>query len=394
MVNRSISESGKRKICVVTGTRAEYGLLRYLMEEIDQSANLELQVIATGMHLSPEFGLTYRAIENDGFKIDRKVEMLLSSDSAVGIAKATGLGMIGFADALDQLRPDILVVLGDRFEILAAVTAALFAKIPVAHLHGGETTEGAYDEGIRHAITKMSHLHFVAAEDYRRRVLQLGENPENVHVVGGLGVDAIQRTALLTKPELAKTISLGERNLLVTYHPETLGESTSQVQMQMFLEALRQLDDDIHFLFTYPNADSDGRAIINMIDEFILEYPDRASAHQTLGQLRYWSAMKIADAVIGNSSSGLLEAPTLYTPTVDIGNRQRGRLRPKSVVHTDCNTQDIREAIQKAISEAFRETVLTSANPLGSGGATRKIVDCLAKQELKTELLQKRFYSI
>lgn len=393
MVDRSISEAGKRKVCVVTGTRAEYGLLRYLMEEIDQSANLELQVIATGMHLSPEFGLTYRVIEKDGFKIDRKVEMLLSSDSAVGIAKATGLGMIGFADALEQLRPDILVVLGDRFEILAAVTAALFAKIPVAHLHGGETTEGSFDEGVRHAITKMSHFHFVAAEEYRNRVVQLGEDPSRVFEVGGFGVDGILRTPLLMRPELEQDLDfkLGERNLLITFHPVTLESATAETQFDALLSALSSFDDNVHFIFTLPNADTDGRCLISKINEFVKNNSQRAHSFASLGQVRYWSLLRLADAVVGNSSSGLLEAPTLRTPTVDIGDRQAGRLRSDSIIHCDPNEFAIREAIQQALTSDVQSRCQTVVSPYGLGGASGKTVKQLEIADLTPELIKKKF---
>ena len=254
-------QTSTRKICVITGTRADYGLLRWVMQGIKDDADLTLQIIATGMHLSPEFGLTYREIEQDGFSIDRKVEMLTSSDTAAGIAKSMGLGLIGFADALNDLKPDLIVVLGDRFEIFAAVSAALVARIPAAHLHGGETTEGAFDESLRHSITKMSHLHFVAAEDYRQRVIQLGEQPERVFLVGGLGVDNIKRMTLLDRQELEASLGLelAQKNLLVTFHPVTLETATATDQMAELLLALAELKDT-QLIFTMPNADTDGRA--------------------------------------------------------------------------------------------------------------------------------------
>lgn len=279
-----------RKICVVTGTRAEYGLLAWIMHLIRDDTELELQIIATGMHLSPEFGLTYRQIEEDGFRVDRKVEMLVSSDTPVGIAKSMGLGMIGMADALNDLRPDLLVILGDRFEIFTAVAAALVARIPVAHLHGGEKTEGAFDEALRHAITKMSHLHFVAAEEYRGRVIQLGEAPERVHLVGGLGLDNICRLKLLDRTTLEQTLDcrLGEKSLLITFHPATLENGTAADQMAELLAALEPLRDT-RLLFTLPNADTAGRELIQMVHGFV-------AAHDTPAPTLPWANCAIYPA--------------------------------------------------------------------------------------------------
>lgn len=287
-----------RRICVITGTRAEFGLMRWLMQGIKDDPQLTLQVVATGMHLSPEFGLTYREIEQSGFNIDRKVEMLTSSDTPTGIAKSMGLGMIGFADALGELQPDLIVVLGDRFEIMAAVAAALVARIPVAHLHGGETTEGAFDEAIRHSITKMSHLHFVAAEDYRRRVIQLGEHPDRVFLVGGLGSDAITRMTLLDRPALEESLGFkfGPRNLLVTFHPVTLEDQSSEHQMGELLQVLGELQDT-HLIFTMPNADTGSRRLAEMVDDFVAVHPN-ARAYVSLGQLRYLSCIQYVDGVV------------------------------------------------------------------------------------------------
>lgn len=291
-----------RKICVVTGTRAEFGLLRWLMQEIQHEPELELQVLATGMHLSPEFGLTYREIEQAGFVINAKVEMLLSADTATAVTKSMGVGLISYADAFERLAPDLLVVLGDRFEIFAAVAAAMIAGIPVAHLHGGETTEGAFDEAIRHSITKMSHLHFVAAEEYRRRVIQLGEQPERVFLVGGLGIDAIKRIKLLDKEALEQSLGFkfGPRNLLITFHPVTLeGQNSSGQQMAELLTALDDLGDT-HLLFTMPNADTGGRELAAMVNEFATSR-ENVSVYTSLGQLRYLSCMKYMDAEIGRA---------------------------------------------------------------------------------------------
>lgn len=382
-----------RKICVVTGTRAEYGLLRWLMEEIKAAPGLHLQVIATGMHLSPEFGLTYREIEADGFTIDRKVEMLTSSDTPVGIAKSMGLGMIGFADALADLAPDILVVLGDRFEIFAVVSAALVARIPVAHLHGGEATEGLIDEAIRHSITKMAHLHFVAAEDYRRRVIQLGEEPDRVFLVGGLGVDAIDRLPRISRSELESSLNftLYPRNLLVSFHPVTLETETAGKQMKELLEALDGLSET-GLLFTLPNADTDGRILVDMILQFVSAHPN-ARAYPSLGQQRYFSCMTYFDGLVGNSSSGLLEAPSFKIGTIDIGDRQRGRVRAASVIHCNPTRDAIQTALKHLNSPEFKEILSTTKNPYGNGGASKKIASILEKAPI-TGLLKKRFFEL
>jgi GDP/UDP-N,N'-diacetylbacillosamine 2-epimerase (hydrolysing) len=382
-----------RKICVVTGTRAEFGLLRWLMQEIEASEALTLQVIATGMHLSPEFGLTYREIEQAGFHIDAKVEMLVSADTASAVTKSMGLGLIGYADAYARLAPDLIVVLGDRFEIFAAAAAAMIAGIPLAHLHGGETTEGAFDEAIRHSITKMSHLHFVAAQDYRDRVIQLGEQPERVYLVGGLGIDAIKRTTLMTRQALEASLdfSFGPRNLLVTFHPVTLESQSSVHQMRELLTALDALQDT-HLIFTMPNADTGGRELAAMVDAFVATHPN-ASSYSSLGQLRYLSCMHFVDGVVGNSSSGLLEAPSLGIGTIDIGDRQRGRLRAASVIYCEPEKIQITNALQKLYSPEFRSSLKNVVNPYGTGGASKKIVEVLSDHPLD-RLVKKKFHDI
>lgn len=381
-----------RKICVITGSRAEYGLLRWVMEGIKRKPELTLQVAVTGMHLAPEFGLTYRDIEADGFRIDRRVEMLVSSDTSSGVAKSMGLGIIGFADAFDELRPDLVVVLGDRFEIFAAVTAAMTARIPIAHLHGGESSEGAIDEAIRHSITKMSHLHFVAAEEYRRRVVQLGEEPDHVFLVGALGVDNILKLPLLDRAKLEAELGcrLGEKSLLVTFHPATLDKQAAQEQMAELLAALRSLKNTT-LIFTMPNADQESRALFRMIEEFVAGN-SHARAFTSLGQLRYLSCMKHVDAVIGNSSSGLIEAPSLWKATINIGDRQRGRLKAASVVDCVAERGAILEALQKIDSPEYRARLTGLTNPYGRGGASDRIVDVLASQPLEG-LLKKRFFA-
>lgn len=382
-----------RKICVVTGTRAEFGLLRWLMQEIEASEALTLQVVATGMHLSPEFGLTYREIEQAGFTIDTKVEMLLSADTSSAVTKSMGLGLIGYADAYTRLAPDLIVLLGDRFEIFAAAAAAMIAGIPIAHLHGGETTEGAFDEAIRHSITKMSHLHFVAAQDYRNRVIQLGEQPERVFLVGGLGIDAIKRTSLMTREELEASLDFrfGPRNLLITFHPVTHESQSSAHQIGELLKALGALQDT-HLVFTMPNADTGGRELAAMVDAFVATHPN-ARAYSSLGQLRYLSCMHVVDGVVGNSSSGLAEAPSMGIGTIDIGDRQRGRLRASSVIHCEPICEQITQALSTLYSPEFQANLTQVVNPYGTGGASQLIVEVLAKHPLD-KLVKKKFHDL
>ena len=382
-----------KKICVVTGSRAEYGLLRSVMEGIRQTPNLELNVIATGMHLSPEFGLTYQEIEKDGYLINRKVELLLSSDTPTGLAKSMGLGFIGFGEAFAQLQPDLMLVLGDRFEIFSAVGAAMVARIPVAHLHGGETSEGAFDEAIRHSITKMSHLHFVAAEEYRRRVIQLGEQPDRVFLVGGLGVDNIKRLPLLDRPALEASLGfeLGLKNLLITFHPVTLEAGTSKHQMAELLAALEVLKDT-KLIFTMPNADTEGRVLCNMVEQFVAGH-DNARAYTSLGQLRYLSCIKHVDGVVGNSSSGLTEVPSFRKGTINIGDRQRGRLKAESVIDCVPDRNSIVSALQRLYSPAFQAGLGAVVNPYGEGGASEKVVSILRDYPLGS-ILKKSFFDL
>ena len=380
-----------RKVCVVTGSRADYGLLRWVMQGIKEHPSMDLSILATGMHLSPEFGLTWKEIENDGFVIDARVEMLLSSDSPSGVAKSVGLGVMGFADALELVDPDLILVLGDRYEILAAVIAALLHRIPVAHLHGGEITRGAVDEQIRHAITKMSHLHFVATEEYRNRVIQLGEDPEKVFFVGGLGVDAIRNVAFLKKKELENDLGIHfwEKNLLVTFHPETLSDQDSESQLNELLAALGKLEN-VFLIFTMPNADEKGRKLSKIIREFVSSN-NNSVAITSMGQQRYLSCLKYVDGVIGNSSSGILEAPTMQVGTINIGNRQEGRVRAESVI--DCPAEEVMilKAIKHLFSEEFSERVRLARNPYGEGGASKTIVDVISTIPLDG-LVRKKFY--
>jgi GDP/UDP-N,N'-diacetylbacillosamine 2-epimerase (hydrolysing) len=381
-----------RKICVITGTRAEYGLLYYLMKEIENDPELELQIIVTGMHLSPEFGLTYKEIEKE-FTITKKIEMLLSSDTPVGISKSMGLAQISFAECFEELKPDLVVMLGDRYEIFSAASAAMIARIPIAHLHGGETTEGAFDESIRHSITKMAHLHFTAAEVYRDRVIQLGEHPDRVFNVGGMGIDAIKRITLLEKSELEKSINFtfGPKNLLVTFHPVTLESHTATEQFQALLNALDTLEDT-HIIFTKANSDTDGRIINTMIDTYV-SHNTKAVAFASMGQLRYLSALQFVDAVVGNSSSGLLEAPSFHIGTINIGDRQKGRLKASSIIDCDSTKKNILKGFEILYSDTFQKILKTVTNPYGEGGASKKITKVLKTVSL-LDILKKSFYDV
>lgn len=357
---------------------------------------LELQVIVTGMHLSPEFGLTYKMIEADGFKINEKIELVLSSDTHIGISKSIGLGVIGFAEAYERLKPDVIVVLGDRYEIMAAAQAALVARIPVAHLSGGEKTEGAIDDAIRHCITKMSHFHFVSAEEYRKRVIQLGEHPNSVFNFGDPGLDNIQRMKLLDKQSLEKEInfSLGDLCFLITYHPVTLGED-EQDPAQSIRELLQALDQfhTAQLIFTKPNSDAGGRKIIEALEEYSFIHKNRVALFTSMGQLRYLSALKHVDAVIGNSSSGIVEAPAFKKPTINIGDRQRGRLMADSVIHCKANREDIVNAIHIALSSPFQETLQNVKSLYGTGDTSRQIKDCLKYVQLNN-ITVKSFYDV
>ena len=382
-----------RKICVITGSRAEYGLLRWVMEGIRDSPEFELQIIVTGMHLSPKFGLTYHEIEKDGFHIDQKIEMLLSSDTPVGITKSMGLGTIGFADTLYDLNPDLILVLGDRYEIFAAASAAMIARIPIAHVHGGETTKGAFDEAIRHSITKMAHLHFVAAEEYRRRVIQLGEHPDLVFLVGGLGIDNINNLTLLDREGLEDSLDfkLGPKNLLVTFHPVTLEQDSASDQMGKLLSILEKLVD-VHLIFTMPNSDTYGHILFKMIEEFVVRHQN-SKAFTSLGQLRYLSCIKHVDGVVGNSSSGLSEVPSFKKGTINIGDRQRGRLKAESVIDCEPDKISINKAIRELYSPEFQEKLAKVKNPYGVGGASESIVNILKEISLDG-ILKKEFFNL
>lgn len=385
-----------RKICVITGTRAEYGLLYWVMKSIERQPELNLQLIVTGMHLSTEFGLTYKQIEKDGFVIDKKLEILLASDTPASISKSMGLGMIAFSEAFNELKPDIVLVLGDRFEIFSAVSAAMIARIPIAHCHGGEATEGLIDESIRHSITKMSHIHFCSTEDYKKRIIQLGESPKSVQNVGALGIENINKLTLLSKRDFEDSISFKldkEFSFLVTLHPVTLENSTASEQVSQLLKALDSIDN-CKIIFTKSNSDTDGRIINGMVDEYVLKNPEKSICFSSLGQLRYLSALHYVDCVIGNSSSGLIEVPSFKIATVNIGDRQRGRIMGASVIQCSPEHNEIIKAIKKAISKNFKNSVLlNSINPYGKGNSSDLIVNTLKNIKLNN-ILKKRFYDL
>ena len=383
------------KICVITATRAEYGLLNPLMKQLQFHERFKLQVLVTGAHLSPEFGLTYRGIEEDGFEIDKKVEMLLSSDTDTAITKSMGLGLIGFADAFTELRPDAIIILGDRYEMLSIASAASIFKIPIIHLHGGEITEGAYDDAFRHAITKLSQLHFTSTEEYKNRVIQMGEQPSWVFNVGAIGIDNILNKKLLSQKDLEVNLGIKFKkyNYQVTFHPETLGEIDVESQFKILLNAIERQSDGSFFVFTKSNADTDGRVINRMIDEFVSNNSTKAIAFKSLGSLRFLSLVKVCDAIIGNSSSGIIEAPSLQTQTINIGDRQKGRIQSDSVINTRVEVEAISQAILNTQQEKISMEIKEILNPYGQGHTTNKIMDVLEHINFK-KLRTKSFYTI
>lgn len=384
----------KRKVCVITGTRAEYGLLSGLMKEIDSDPDLQLEIIATCMHLSGEFGLTYKEIEEDGFRIDKKIEILLSSDSPIGISKSMGLACIGLCEAYSELEPDIVILLGDRFEVLCAASTACVARIPVAHIHGGEITQGAMDEAFRHAVTKMSHLHFTSTEEYRRRVIQLGEDPDRVFNVGALGIENIRRFNLLSKDALEKEInfSLGDKSILVTFHPVTLEPGTTGVQFQSLLGAIDSMES-LQIIFTKANADTEGRTVNRMIDDYVSRNAHKAIGFASMGQLRYLSAMKHVSAVVGNSSSGIIEAPSLKTPTLNIGDRQKGRVKTESVIDCEAKEESIKKALLRVLAPEFSERTSLGKNPYEKENSAVQVKEVVKRFELKG-IIKKEFYDL
>lgn len=382
-----------KKICVVTGTRAEYGLLKHLMRGIQNSKKLELQIIVTGMHLSKKFGYTINEILDDKFKIDHKVDMKLVNDTSLNISKSMGIGIEKFSSCFKKLNPDLVLVLGDRYEIFAAAISAMLSRIPIAHLHGGEATEGLIDEPIRHSISKMSHLHFVASEEYKNRVIQLGEDPKKVFNVGALGLDSISKEELYDQKDLENILDMSfcDRNFLVTFHPVTLEKNSSKNQFKEILNALMKFKD-FGVIFTMPNSDLDGEILFSMIKNFV-KSRSNSFAFESLGQQKYFSCLKIVDLVIGNSSSGLIEVPSFKIPTINIGDRQRGRLKAASVIDCDPSESAITKSIKRGLSPSFRSSLKKVNNPYGKKGASSRIVSVLESVSFKN-LLKKEFYNI
>lgn len=384
-----------KKVCIVTGTRAEYGALKPIIQKVHQSDDLELQLVVTGMHLSPEFGLTYHEIEKDNYPIIGKIEMLLSSDTSVGITKSMGIALIGFADYFETYRPDIVVVSGDRYEMLMATSAAMIARIPIAHIHGGEKTEGAVDEAIRHSITKMSHLHFTSTEEYRNRVIQLGEQPETVYNVGALSIECIRKIKLMEKKELEKALDMcfTDHMIMITFHPVTLENLTSEKQFQNILDVIDR-HPELSVIFTKANSDTDGRIINRMIDDYVAANYDRCRAYTSLGQLRYLSALQYCVAVMGNSSSGMIEVPSFGIPTINIGDRQKGRMCAESVISCGNSVQEIDSALGKAMSSEFRDGIADIRNPYEKEGTSDTIMKILKDALNKGINLKKQFYDM
>jgi len=385
----------KKRVCVLTATRAEYGLLKPVIQKLRAYESLDVRVAATGAHLSPEFGLTYKEIERDGIPIDRRIEILLSSDTPSSISKSMGLALLGFADYFSEFQPDLLVVLGDRYETLAVCCAAMNQRIPIAHLYGGETTEGAVDEAYRHAITKLSYLHFTSTELYRKRVIQLGEDPSRVFYVGALGVGNILKEHLLSKQELEKSLGfpLGERYAVITYHPVTLETESSEVGFKALLEVLDAFPD-LGILFTKANADADGRIINELIDAYVSCHP-HTNAFASLGVKRYLSAVKHSDVVIGNSSSGIIEVPSLHVPTINIGDRQKGRQMAESVINCKPNIKDIARALHYALSKEGKNKAVATHNPYGAGDTAKLVCETIHQYFLAdSHTLKKAFYDL
>jgi len=383
-----------KKICVITGSRAEYGLLRNLMSKFKKSRNIELQVVVTCMHLMRKFGLTYREIENDGFKINYKVRMPIKHSVSKNIVRATALGMIGFSKAFNKLKPDLVVVLGDRFEILSAAFAAHSEKIPIAHIGGGESTTGVIDESIRHSVTKMSSFHFVSTKKYKQRVIQLGENPKNVYFVGALGVDRIKSIKLLSKKDLEKRINFkfGKKNIFVTYHPVSLNRYSEEKNIKAILNSVKKLKD-AKIIFSSPNVDSGSDVILKIIKKFVNNNKNKSKLYKSMGDLFYLSSIKHSDLVLGNSSSGIIEAPTLKIPTVNVGDRQSGRIKADSIIDCFPSYLQITKSINKALSEKFKKQVFKVNNPYDVNKSADKIFKILKKINTKN-ILKKNFYDL
>lgn len=383
----------KKRVCIVTATRAEYGLLKPIIQKFNDESEIDTQVVVTGAHLSSEFGSTYKEIENDGIKIDDKIEILLSSDTASSISKSMGLALIGFADYFEKSKPDLIILLGDRYETLAVAIAAANQMVPIVHLYGGETTEGAIDECFRHAITKFSYLHFTSTEEYRRRVIQLGEHPDRVFHVGAIGIENIINLDLLSRKDIEEYLGLsnGDEYALVTFHPVTLESESFEEQILQLLEACR-LMKDIKFIFTKANADSGGRIINYYIDKYSAENSNIIS-FDSLGQIRYLSAIKYCSVVIGNSSSGIIEAPSFGVPTINIGDRQKGRTQADSIINCEPTTEQIIDAINLSISNNFADKARNATNPYEKSETLSNITKIIKEYIFNEKInLKKKFY--
>lgn len=384
-----------KKIAVLTATRAEYGLLSPVIKKLMQEKNVQVNVVVTGMHLSPAFGMTYKEIEADGVYIDQKIEILLDSDTASAMSKSMALALMGFADYFDRNRPDALLVLGDRYETLAVCCAAMNARVPIVHLYGGETTEGAIDEAVRHSITKMSYLHFTSTEKYRKRVIQLGESPDRVFCVGALGVENVLKSELMSREELTAELKIPKDRgyALVTYHPVTLDSDSAEREIKCLLSALESRSD-LFYVITKANADAGGRIINQILDEYTLDHKN-AVVFESLGMKRYLSAVKYSEMVIGNSSSGLMEVPSFGIPSINIGDRQKGRIRAESIIDCCMTKEEIVEAINKASDREFREQCRKTQNPYERSDTADEIVRLIKSRLLWGECeLKKKFYDI
>lgn len=381
-----------KKICIVTGTRAEYGILKPLIEKISGDEELELQLLVTGMHLSPEFGTTYKQIEADGYKIDEKVEMLVSSDEDTGIVKSMGLGMILYSESLKRLNPDCIIILGDRYEIFSLVSAAGVLKIPVFHLHGGETTEGAYDEFFRHCITKMSYLHFTSTEEYRKRVIQLGEDPNRVFNVGALSVENIKNLNLIPREVLEEkfNIKFTEKTFVVIFHPVTLEKNTAENQIKELLNAI--LESDIDTIFIRGNSDSSGRILNQKLEEFCQRNKEKYKIFTSFTTEEYFNILKYSKGLIGNSSSGIVELPILKIGNLNIGDRQKGRIKCKSTLNCEPIKEEIKDKIYYMQTKEYEEIVKHIVSIYGDGNTSEKIVNII--KTIKKIDLKKKFYDI
>ena len=383
----------KKKICAVTGSRAEFGLIKHVLKKIEQTDGLEFSLVVTGAHLSKEFGYTVDEIVQEGFSIAERVEMLMSSDTSVSIGKSIGLGVISLTECLKKLDPDILLIVGDRYEIFAAATAAMVNNIPIAHISGGEITEGAIDEQIRHALTKMSHIHFTTADENTNRILQMGEEAWRVHTVGGLWNENIRNLSKLSKLDLKAMLGLEFLwpTILVTYHPTTLQLGQVGTDIEDLLDVLGQLDAEI--IFTYPNADAGGRVIVSKIKEFVAKHP-KAKAFESLGSTYYLNVLSYVDLVVGNSSSGMVETQRFKLPVVNIGERQKGRLITENIILAEGTKNNISSAIQKALSKEFKQRISTMRDPYYKEDVATNIVRVLSELPSKPTLLRKQFVSI